>query len=206
MNIVEQIHNEFNTAQDKLIMSVPNSSAETLYKLGFYKSKSAESYDPSGTWVKECAQYFKSRYPQYKFISEKQVENICKKYNLVLTTVDRYTGTVPHSKVAEIASFKLRTEDLRNRSINEWGMISHDEVSPFHLSTGEPAFSGHSEFWICAPITDVDTEGLTAVGHNISEVRTDDPVVLQPVEGGFIIVAAWGPEASDENVVNEKMN
>lgn len=206
MNIVEQIHKEFNTAQDKLIISVPNSSAETLFKLGFYKSKSVESYDPQQMFMKECAEYFRSRYPQYKFISERQVKNICKKYNLVLTTVDRYTGTVPHSKVAEIASFKLRTEDLRNRRINEWGMISHDAFHPFNYATGETLHPGHSEFWICAPITDVDTEGLTAVEHNLSEVRADDPVVLQPVEGGFIIVAAWGPEASDEDVVNEKMN
>jgi hypothetical protein len=33
-----------------------------------------------------------------------------------------------------------------------------------------------------------------------------DPVVLCPVDGGYLIIAAWGQEASDENVVNEKNN
>jgi hypothetical protein len=31
-------------------------------------------------------------------------------------------------------------------------------------------------------------------------------VVLYPVELGFIIVSAWGDEASDENVVNQNFN
>jgi hypothetical protein len=33
-----------------------------------------------------------------------------------------------------------------------------------------------------------------------------DPVVLQPVQYGFLIITAWGDEASDENVVNPKNN
>jgi len=33
-----------------------------------------------------------------------------------------------------------------------------------------------------------------------------DPVVLYPVEKGYIIVTAWGDEASDPLVANEQMN
>ena len=33
-----------------------------------------------------------------------------------------------------------------------------------------------------------------------------DPVVLQPVRYGFLIVTAWGDEASDEMVVNPRNN
>jgi len=33
-----------------------------------------------------------------------------------------------------------------------------------------------------------------------------DPVVLQPVKGGYLIITAWGDEASDELVVNQKFN
>ena len=33
-----------------------------------------------------------------------------------------------------------------------------------------------------------------------------DPVVLQPVMGGYMILAAWGDEASDPLVVNEQNN
>jgi hypothetical protein len=33
-----------------------------------------------------------------------------------------------------------------------------------------------------------------------------DPVVLQPVKGGYLIVTAWGDEASDPEVINGKLN
>lgn len=33
-----------------------------------------------------------------------------------------------------------------------------------------------------------------------------DPVVLQQVKGGYLIITAWGDEASDENVVNQLFN
>jgi len=44
----------------------------------------------------------------------------------------------------------------------------------------------------------------------ISKIEIPDPVVLKPVYYGgqkhYLIVTAWGLEASDELVVNEKMN
>ena len=42
------------------------------------------------------------------------------------------------------------------------------------------------------------------VGYKIQNIP--DPVVLQPVCGGYLIVCAWGDEASDEIVVNQQMN
>lgn len=205
--IVEQIHREFNEAHDKLLIQRPNASAETLYNLGFVKSKSAADFDPDFEGVKEWAEYFRNKYPQYKFISEKQVEAICRKYKLFLVEVEQYTGSVPHSKVAEISSFRLQRLDIAYRMINEFGDPFRSNVHYGNGGPGSEIMEGPSGLWICAPIEDIETRGLRKVNHNlVSHVRIDDPVVLQPVEGGFLIVAAWGPEASDENVVNEKMN
>jgi len=58
---------------------------------------------------------------------------------------------------------------------------------------------------ICAPIKDMDTTGMKLSGYKL-EKHIPDPVVLQPVNGGYLIVTAWGDEASDELVVNQKMN
>jgi hypothetical protein len=58
---------------------------------------------------------------------------------------------------------------------------------------------------ICAPQKDMDMTGLKVKGYNLVK-EIPDPVVLQPVKGGYLIVAAWGDEASDEIVVNEKLN
>lgn len=60
---------------------------------------------------------------------------------------------------------------------------------------------------ICAPVKDMDISGLELTeGYKLREKHIPDPVVLQPVKGGYLILAAWGDEASDPIVVNEKMN
>lgn len=202
--IVEQIHREFNEAHDKILVPVPNASAEKLYKLGFVRSRSAAAYDSNFERLKTQAEYFRSRYPQYKFITEKQVASICAKYGLLLAPADAYTGDVPHSKVAEIAAFKIEWQDLTRRWLDEWGDFRHTGLVSVIPKDDQQELHHGVDFWICAPVKDIDTEGLTQVGHTL--VNVDDPIVLHPVEGGFLIVAAWGPEASDENVVNEKMN
>lgn len=59
-------------------------------------------------------------------------------------------------------------------------------------------------FMICGPLKDFDMKGKRVVGNRLLNIP--DPVVLYPVEGGFIIVTAWGDEASDPIVVNQEMN
>lgn len=44
------------------------------------------------------------------------------------------------------------------------------------------------------------------VGYKIQNIPAPDPVTLQPVKGGYLILAAWGDEASDEIVVNQNNN
>ena len=58
---------------------------------------------------------------------------------------------------------------------------------------------------ICAPLKDMEVKSNQKVkGYKIMDIP--DPVVLQPVRGGYLIVCAWGDEASDEIVVNQQMN
>lgn len=58
---------------------------------------------------------------------------------------------------------------------------------------------------ICAPLKDMEIpDGKEVKGYKIQNIP--DPVVLQQVNGGYLIVAAWGDEASDEIVVNQTSN
>jgi hypothetical protein len=60
-----------------------------------------------------------------------------------------------------------------------------------------------ASFKICAPKQDFNTLGYVEVdGYRL----VYDPVVLQPVKDGYLIVTAWGQEASDEIVVNQINN
>lgn len=60
---------------------------------------------------------------------------------------------------------------------------------------------------ICAPVKDMDIKGLELVeGYKLQKPHVPDPVVLQPVKGGYLIITAWGDEASDPLVINENFN
>jgi len=60
---------------------------------------------------------------------------------------------------------------------------------------------------ICAPVKDMDITGLELEeGYKLKRKAIPDPVVLQPVDGGYLIVTAWGDEASDPIVVHEICN
>ena len=63
---------------------------------------------------------------------------------------------------------------------------------------------------ICAPVKDFNTKGMELKDFKLSKIEIPDPVVLQPVnfkgEKYYLIVTAWGDEASDELVVNETLN
>ncbi len=62
--------------------------------------------------------------------------------------------------------------------------------------------------FICAPKHDFkDLHKQTALGRMFYKTTViQDPVVLAPVPGGWLIVAAWGDEASDPIVVNQQNN
>lgn len=63
---------------------------------------------------------------------------------------------------------------------------------------------------IAAPLKDFNMEGMEVKNFKISKIEIPDPVVLKPVifngQKHYLIVTAWGIEASDEIVVNQKMN
>lgn len=62
-----------------------------------------------------------------------------------------------------------------------------------------------NSFSICAPMKDMDMAGMEVKNYRVVK-HIPDPVVLKRVNGGFLIVCAWGDEASDEIVVNSINN
>ena len=58
-------------------------------------------------------------------------------------------------------------------------------------------------FKMVAPVKDFDMRGKEIKGVEIRNIPAPDPVVLQPVNGGYLIVSKWGDEASDKDLVNE---
>lgn len=223
MTTVEQIHNEFYTAGEnavseaKKIVNAPiqdnKKRAERLKRIGFSQSKDckeAEAGDFKRQQARDLIQnfeYWQRYYPGNKFITADSVKQICDKYGLMLGGASGFYGDIPEKNLLEIEAFKLREEDF----FQEFTWSTYESMI-MRLAMGEsnagfkrggtPKFEKPA-FRICAPQSDFDMRGMEVrEGH----ILVYDPVVLQPVKDGYLIVTAWGSEASDPLVTNETMN
>lgn len=269
---IQEIHRSFETAADILLLEAQKilkdcskkdvDKAGRLEKLGFNQvpqvvelKEEKRKAELSKEQI-ELIQYYKRNYPLNKFITENQVEEICKKWNLVLGDTTRYRGFVPEKNLKQIEQFKLKQQDANvvfcydvvqysgkkckdfyvNGIVKESRGITSlfyhiykpdSENYSFQSNDGENFYSedrynyfGKAELGdirfkiqtsnslkICAPIKDMDMTGMTVSrGFRITKIHVPDPVVLQPVKGGFLILTAWGDEASDPIVVNDINN
>jgi hypothetical protein len=265
----KEIHADFYGAEERLFVEAIGISKGTLgfkpdkaarlQKIGFGKAKpikDAEDYHRKrGVSEKliSAIEYYRTYYPQYKFITEGEVKKLCSKYGLLLGEASNFTADMPDKNLQDIEKFKLRKEDWREKSslMFRWfepnsqpadldvfggfasaqrrrsgsSMFDYDgliaqyyALATSQLGVSEERDGGKKKkekekeyeqpaFKICAPKEDFDTRGF--------EVREGyklvyDPIVLQPVSyneiEGYLIVTAWGDEASDELVVNQIQN
>lgn len=240
MFTVKEIHADFDTAQDRIVAEaerIINSprqeiifKANILNALGFTSVEAAvigRNFEGNVRQQKELlglVESYQQRYPFNQFITEKEVERLCKKYGLVFGPADRFTGDIPEKNLDEIANFKLLEEDMENEySHSDWHIQSHgighfirnhmgvfiegewmeESMERFnetrHFRKSKPAFK------MVASYQDFDTSNMRLEGYKLEE-NLPDPIVLQPVKGGYLVVSKWGDEASDEIVLNEKMN
>lgn len=251
--VVEKIHNDFDTAGEKLLKEAKEilsknhntKKGERLKSLGFLNSEPVvkSTADIQEREEKrrtaELIEHYQIYYPNNKFITEKLVEQICKKYGLVWAEVRYYKGDVPEKNISEMEAFKLRDEDKqkyypsrerynRQMEMNVFGGLAQAANmsmwtqnplnSPFGNSRPRPRYEQVAPpiqdekptlyadpFKICAPEKDFDMTYLKKIGSKL-QLHIPDPIVLQPVSGGYLIVSKWGLEGKDESLVNEKQN
>lgn len=173
--------------------------------------------------LKEAISYFSQKYPQYKFITEDSVKRICNKYNLIYGPVSRYTGNVPDYNLKQIENFKIKDEDCCTIKKNRHFGIRHFATEQVELLPNKAKQYDDNYYNMClittyndapleiaAPKSDFNTEGMELKGFKLSKIEVPDPVVLHPVyfrgNKHYLIVTAWGDEATDPEVMNEKLN
>lgn len=179
----------------------------------------------------EAINYFSFKYPNYKFITEESVKKICAKYNLVYGEIKDYIGTVPDKNLKHIEDFKISEDDecyIYKESIQiAWGsaevvsrleFIGIDLFNKYQqdlkyggiLHWSERKINMKCPLEIAAPSKDFNMTGKEVKDHKVSKIEIPDPVVLKPVifngQKHYLIVTAWGLEASDELVVNPTHN
>ncbi len=124
--LVREIHNAFDTAEDRLLKQADNllaelnietdsnihRKAELASEIGFtnvpivkrskeIKEKVVETKDQA-----ELIRYYKQTYPFQKFLTESELDFICNKYNLVYAPISNYIEDVPEKNLKEISRAK----------------------------------------------------------------------------------------------------
>lgn len=262
--IVAEIHNEFDTAQDRLLQEAKNILSTTLEneiadfheKLGFVNSetvitnKSNKRIIVESKKQAEIIEYYKTFYPFQKFITEKELDRICEKYGLIYAPVSNYKKDVPTKNLLEIRNcHELKSVDLPKD--NEYSILDYDGSSlnigskealkiglpsiinkhfdswvdaDIYLKSKYPQVSGRmyivnsvkniterkNGLFIAAPKSHFNLKDLKKSGLfgflNVTITEVKDPIVFRYCRGGIQIISKWGLEASDEIVVNQKMN
>lgn len=168
--------------------------------------------------LKGKIEYYNREYPLNKFITVEAVKTICAKYNLLLARSRDYIAEIPEKNQNEIVQFKVMRKDVREPDElgRGWMFFPRFELSDLgiteescikeRIKKREQYYSekiNGCDLLIVAPEHKLDTRGKVKDGHVL---KIKDPIVLQPVQGGYLIVSSWGLEASDELVVNNINN
>lgn len=226
ISIDEQIYKDVYSAQE-LILAEAESILSTqgsynkeryerlleMHNLGFCNAAEVKEFkELDDKWneqedIKNKIEYYQQNYPLHKFISKGAVKTICDKYNLLLTSVSDYIAEIPEKNQKEIVSFRVIRKDTRV-PYETYNVMSAYILHPDFNSTEEYVSYQNekikgTDFLIIAPEHKLQTDGKIRDGHIL---KIKDPIVLQPVEKGYLIVSSWGLEAGDELVVNSINN
>lgn len=130
MNTVEQIHNEIDTAQDRILkeaLAIIEKHKDTsnfdkanrLKALGFtgcdvvLDSEEVRAEIDRGIAQAGLVRRYAHNYPFLKYLTEAELDRICKKYNLVYAPVSAYKKEVPDKNLIEIEQAQpLNADDV----------------------------------------------------------------------------------------------
>lgn len=137
--LIQEIHNAFDTAQDRLLSEAHEiilkaNTAEQpveilhdrLKAVGFTKTpitKQVEEIKKQRELVvkthdeAKLIEYYKQTYPFLKFLTESELHKICDKYNLIFAPVSNYIENVPEKNLQDIEQAQvLKSTDVPSRT------------------------------------------------------------------------------------------
>jgi hypothetical protein len=150
---------------------------------------------------------------------------VCEKYGLVIGKPHNYTGEIPSWALALIEKNRHLIHEWEEPTFNfdsfmipMWslprprlsfgadGALGWGMSAPETPEIKEPAPTAkRNNLHIVAPATEMKLGfNERVVGNKIEEVK--DPIVCLKVEGGYVVLAAWGEEGSDPRVFNALSN
>lgn len=166
------------------------------------------------------------KYPTLKVITLDTLKKVCKKYGLAYGAARCYTGSIPQKNIDDMLRAKIEKND--RALLNELEFYAK-ELAETTIERAEKElrfapsqeymkkhYDEHSLAWaplvIAAPSKYFkDLVGVRDDGAaSFVTARDEDPIVMQPVSYKdrvyMLVITAWGPEASDPDIVNERFN
>lgn len=233
MNIVEKIHREIDTAQDRLLneavsvienTEIPEetkveSKAARLRRIGFTSSpvvkkasrleKVRASKEKEIQLSKEKAElirYYKKEYPFHKFLTEEELDRICDKYDLVYASVEKYIKDIPEKNLRDIETMKeIRERDMveSEYKVNNCKVTAEDYHMYLNRSAGVYSFQEIRKDGYFIAAPKSHFDLKGLTKKGKGFFKPEDPIVFKYVKGGILVVTKWGDEANDELLTNE---
>lgn len=208
-----------------------NSKADLLINIGLGNSIACRLYKAIVDNRGLLAGYNDKYLGQYKFILHPQLERVCEKYNLYLRELQYYIGDVPVKNINDISNFEVCIEDLflkgKDGSVidrHSYGLVATNATT--RISSGNLRFANLGKLCLMFPevkqrlkiacvrellhpeaFDRSESRIINNRGERPPLFKVDlDPIILIEVNGGYIIITAWGDEANDELILNQNHN
>jgi len=195
---IEQVHNEFDTATERILEQANKilanqteqdvSELQSLSNLGFRQPTEQYRAYKQSKEQSEYAKYYEKY--DYKFITETELKRICRKYGLVIGLPEDFIGDIPAENRKDIINMKVAEEDksyLMSFGRDSWSVIndkSDHSSSSYRISYKE-------NFKIVGTLDQFDMT-YKVIEDNVVRLIDKDPIVLQGVKGGYLIITKWG--------------
>jgi hypothetical protein len=174
------------------------------------ENREIESEVLSRQAIVEALQHYRDLYPQNPFVSSDDLQKIMEKYDLVMGWPEIFKSDIPEKNRAEIAAFKVHestktTETQRGYLTTKPFTVIYDN----HYGSSKEVYTtaNYHSIVVVGKQADFDMEKrFIDRSRQISEKHeayypprpkfdARDPIVLQSVRYGYLVVTAWGEEA-----------
>lgn len=212
---VAEIQNDFNTSSevvlDELKATIKTNKlpsinrlgrADKLRERGFYNIEEVQETGIMKNKIQaaqkeiDIVMHYINQYPKHKFILNTELARICKKYELLLGDSEQFIANIPEKNIDDIVNFEVDEDDLRLFKVNTNVLTFFSDDSP-QQPEEKSSPAKLKTFKVVAPKNNFNIDFSTHQIQNGYELKKlpQDPIVLCPVNNGYLIVTMWGEEA-----------
>lgn len=228
--LLKEIHTAFDTCGERLVkeaqallQNAQDNNIEHRRKLlldaGFHNSEVVKQTNElffKRTEAQDIMSCYNNMNGMYKVITLQEIVNITEKYKLCMTQNKHYQGDVPEKNLNDILRFKEQSKDKVRFDTDNMRICAFE--SDFTKDAAFDIKEGIKQkkitifkrkdpivLYPCRGIVSYNTINTILGGRSVWQDR-DEKQESTINEKYWYVVTAWGPEASDPKIINQKFN